>query len=255
MGEINAVIVDIEGVIRKSENVFHHAYEQALASVNLKLISLPEETWKLRGYKEFNSQKKFLESIYAIAKTKEDLTKILWKKDPVGYLNEIVKKAQPNKEAIEKMEEMYLKYLTTPVIMRRIPPVRAGKKGVKILKEDGYTVAALTNSSREVIEKWLELKHVDTRFDNVMGIEDFGTPKPSPDGILKMCKVLKTKPQNTVYVGDTEVDIIAAKSAGTMAVGINSGGSERRNLKILGATQVFGSVTDFALWLRNGGKL
>ena len=252
---IGAVIVDVEGVIRDSATVFHHAYEQALASANLRLISLPTETWKLRGYKELNSQKKMLETLYAIAKTNDDLTKILWKKKPVEYLNEINKKAQPSKEVLAKMEEAYVNYLITPVVMRRIPPVRAGKMGVKILKDDGYIVAALTNSSREVSEKWMELKKVGAHFDKLMGIEDVGVPKPAPDGIIKMCKHLKVKTKDTVYIGDTEADIIAAKSAGCIPVGVVSGGTERRTLRDLGATYTFKSVTEFALWLRNGGKI
>ena len=255
MNKFEAVIVDVEGVVRDSMNAFHHAYEQSLVSVRLKLNSLPEETWKLRGYKKLNSQKKILEALYVISKTNEDLTKILWKKDPVEYITELMKKTQPNRDTVEKMEETYLKYLITPGIMRRVPPIRAGKKGVKLLKEDGYAIAALTNSSREICEKWMSLKKVDTKFDCLMGIEDVGTPKPSPDGILKICKELKVKPKNAVYIGDTEVDIIAAKNAGCIPIGIVSGGSERKTLRDLGATYIFRSVTEFALWLRNGGKI
>ncbi|MEM2974039.1 MAG: hypothetical protein QW112_00200, partial [Candidatus Micrarchaeia archaeon] len=171
MGKIDAIIVDVEGVIRDSQTAFHHAYEQALSAVNVKLNSIPEETWRLRGYKELNSQKKILEALYSIAKTNEDLTKVFWKKRPVEYVAEIVKRVQPNRDVLEKMEEAYTRYLTTPIIMRRIPPVRAGKMGVKILKEDGYTVAALTNSSKGISAKWMELKKIIKSFDNIMGIE------------------------------------------------------------------------------------
>jgi len=198
-----------------------------------------------------NSRKKILGALYSIAKTNDDLTKILWKKKPVDYVSEVMKKSSPDKETMEKMEEAYHKYLTTPLVMRRVPPVRAGKMGVKILKDDGYKVAALTNSSRSISEKWMELKKVKGHFDSIMGSEDVDAPKPAPDGILKMCKTLKVKPKNTVYIGDTEADITAAKSAGCIPMGVISGGSERRTLRDLGATYVFSSVTEFALWLRN----
>ena len=255
MANIDAVIVDVEGVVRDSRNAFHHAYEYALSSVNLKLNAFPVETWKLRGYKELNSQKKILEALYALSKTNDDITKVFWKKKPVDYVTELMKKAQPNRETMEKLEESYVRYITTPSIMRRIPPVRAGKMGVKLLKEDGYVVAALTNSSRKISEKWMELKKIETKFDNLMGIEDVGMPKPSPDGIIKMCKALKVKPKSAIYVGDTEADIIAAKSAGVIPIGVISGGSERRTLRDLGATYIFKSVTELALWMRNGGKV
>jgi phosphoglycolate phosphatase-like HAD superfamily hydrolase len=140
-------------------------------------------------------------------------------------------------------------------VLRGVPPVRAGKRGVKLLKEDGYSVGALTNSSKVYNDSWLSHKKMHGHFDIVMSSDEAGALKPSPDGILRICEKLKVKPKTAVYAGDSEVDMIAAKSAGCIPVGITSGATERRRMRDLGATYVFDSLNDFALWLRRGSKL
>lgn len=251
---LKAVIVDMEGVVRDSRNAFHHAYEHALSSVGLRLDSYPAETWRLRGHREFNQQRAFLRLLYALAKSGEDITHIFWKKHPIDHLNSIVKEHAPNRELLEKMEDVYIRFLTSPRILRRIPPVRAGKIGVKLLVEDGIPVGALTNSGRNYNDAWIMQKKMAGHFCLILSADDVGAPKPAPDGILKACERMKVKPKDVVHAGDTEVDIVAAVKAGCIPIGIKSGGTEARTLRALGATHVFDSLTDFALWWRRGGK-
>ncbi len=252
---MDAVLTDLEGVVRDSKNAFHHAYEHSLGSVGLRLVSYPDETWKLKGYQEFNSTKSFLKALYSIAKNGEDLTRVFWKKYPTEYVNELIKKNGPNKEVMEKLENSYKRYVLSPRVLRRIPPVRAGKIGVKLLREDGYKVGAVTNSPADYNSAWIAHKKLTKHFDVMITAEDVGAPKPAPDSILKACSKLGVKPKNAVYAGDTEADIIAAKSAGLIPIGIMSGGTERRMLKELGAAYVFKNLTEFALWVRHGGKI
>lgn len=255
MPMVKAIIVDMEGVVRDSRNAFHHAYEYALASVGLRLNSYPAETWKLRGYQEFNSLRGFMKVLYALTKSGDDVTKVFWKKHVIEYLNGVVKDNSPSREALDMMEANYLRFLMSPRILRRIPPVRAGKIGVKLFKEDGIPVGVLTNSQKRYNDAWLEHKKMNDHFDLVMSAEEVGAPKPAPDGILAVCEKMKVKPKDAAYAGDTEADIVAAVKAGCIPVGIMSGGTDRKTLRALGATYVFDDLTDFALWRRRGGKL
>jgi len=254
MPMVKAIIVDMEGVVRDSRNAFHHAYEYALSSVGLRLNSYPAETWKLRGYQEFNSLRNFLKLIYALSKSNEDITKVFWKKHVTEYLNGVMKEHVPPREIVDAMEANHLRFLMSPRTMRRIPPVRAGKIGVKLFKEDGLPVGVLTNSQKKYNDAWIEHKKMQDHFDLVVCSEEVGSPKPAPDGILAVCEKMKVKPKDAIYAGDTEADIIAAVKAGCMPIGIMSGGTDRKTLRALGATYVFDDLTDFALWHRRGGK-
>jgi N-acetyl-D-muramate 6-phosphate phosphatase len=48
--------------------------------------------------------------------------------------------------------------------------------------------------------------------------DDAPQPKPSPATLLMACKKVGVKPQNCMYVGDAERDIIAGKAAGMQTV-------------------------------------
>ncbi|WP_251081456.1 HAD family hydrolase, partial [Frankia sp. Mgl5] len=58
-------------------------------------------------------------------------------------------------------------------------------------------------------------------FPVVITGDDVAEPKPHPEGILLAMKLLQAEPQTTLYVGDSDSDIKAAKAAGVTSVGVN----------------------------------
>jgi phosphoglycolate phosphatase len=48
--------------------------------------------------------------------------------------------------------------------------------------------------------------------------DDTGKRKPSPDGLKLACKKTNTLPQESIYIGDHSIDIIAGKAAGMKTV-------------------------------------
>ncbi len=59
--------------------------------------------------------------------------------------------------------------------------------------------------------------------------------KPSPDGIFAILKELNASPEETLYVGDSEVDVQTAKNAGLFCVGVTWGFREKNVLEREGA--------------------
>ena len=59
--------------------------------------------------------------------------------------------------------------------------------------------------------------------------------KPAPDSVLKAMKILGTKPENTLYVGDSDVDIQTAKNSNLKSVGVTWGFRDRELLEKEGA--------------------
>jgi len=51
-------------------------------------------------------------------------------------------------------------------------------------------------------------------FDLVVSSDDVDRPKPFPDPLIKIIEHFKIEAYNTLYVGDSELDEIAAKAAG-----------------------------------------
>lgn len=80
-----------------------------------------------------------------------------------------------------------------------------------------YSLGVVTSTYKKVAVNLLDNFGISKYLDVVVG-GDETTPKPAPDSILKACEEIKVRPENAIYVGDTDADIGAGKSAGCTAV-------------------------------------
>lgn len=59
--------------------------------------------------------------------------------------------------------------------------------------------------------------------------------KPAPDSVIKAMEILGAKPDNTIYVGDSDVDIQTAKNSHLKSVGVTWGFRDKKILEKEGA--------------------
>lgn len=71
--------------------------------------------------------------------------------------------------------------------------------------------------------------------------------KPDPDVFLAAAKLLTVSITSSVVVGDSVWDMLAARRAGALAVGLLSGGYGREELESAGACRVYNDPADL-LW-------
>jgi HAD superfamily hydrolase (TIGR01549 family) len=213
------------------------------------LYATSAETWKLRSYRDLNSQREFLKALYCLGKKGIRPAQVTWKKDPVGYVKEIIEKVSPSEKTMDLVERSYEEYITNSNFIKRVHPIRAGKKAVKLLRAEGHTVCAITNSHRSHIEPWLKQRKV--QFDLLICGDDVKNKKPSPDPLLKVCAALGINPHEIVYIGDTEVDVLAAVNCGAVPLAVYSEGSEKKTLRSLGAKKIYDNLMHFYLDLKS----
>ncbi|HKJ05343.1 MAG TPA: HAD family hydrolase [Geopsychrobacteraceae bacterium] len=81
-----------------------------------------------------------------------------------------------------------------------------------------YPLAVATNRGRSIqpILEHFELKHF---FSVIINRCDVTRPKPDPDMLLLAARRLKLPPKDCLFIGDSELDQLAAKSAGITFVG------------------------------------
>lgn len=89
---------------------------------------------------------------------------------------------------------------------------------LKTLKKNNYQTALVTSSHRRVVKLFLSKNNIDTFFDCTFAWEDTQNNKPHPEPLLEALKRLNSKPENSVMIGDSDVDILAAKAARVMSV-------------------------------------
>ncbi len=76
-----------------------------------------------------------------------------------------------------------------------------------------YKTAIATNRS-DTMDQVLSEHQLEGYFDLVVSSLDVDRPKPYPDPLLKILEHFAVKANNTLYVGDSELDQMAAKAAG-----------------------------------------
>lgn len=79
-------------------------------------------------------------------------------------------------------------------------------------KKLGIATGRPKNEAKYVIKK----NNLEKIFDNIVALEDVKNGKPDPDSINAVIKLLNLK--NTVYIGDSPSDVLAAKAAGIPSI-------------------------------------
>jgi HAD superfamily hydrolase (TIGR01509 family) len=85
---------------------------------------------------------------------------------------------------------------------------------VEIIKSLPVKKAICSLNSHEIIDRLLEKYDLENQFDIVMGIEDVNNPKPFPEGINEIMKKMNIRKMDTVFIGDSWTDRLAALLAG-----------------------------------------
>ena len=113
-----------------------------------------------------------------------------------------------------------------------IPAVVAELKGRKI------KTAVLTNKPDPVAALVIRGLFAPASFDLVLG-ERPGLPrKPDPASTWEILSQLDRTPRDTVFVGDSEIDMETARAAGCHALGVSWGYRDRAVLEAAGAGRI-----------------
>jgi len=118
-----------------------------------------------------------------------------------------------SKEQVDEIVQFYRAY-SNDLIEQGLLAYPGAKDVLAFLKKKNITVGVVTSKMRKVALHHLELTGLAPYIDGMIGYEDVKEHKPSPEPIEKALALFNAKKNSTVYVGDHENDIIAAKKAG-----------------------------------------
>ena len=101
---------------------------------------------------------------------------------------------------------------------------------LKQMKNNGVLVSLLTTKIQEQAEAILHHFALAKYFDVIMGRRKDIPVKPSPVPLLKICSDLGVKPEESMMIGDTELDVNCGKNAGTKTCAVSYGYREKELL-------------------------
>jgi N-acetyl-D-muramate 6-phosphate phosphatase len=118
------------------------------------------------------------------------------------------------------------------------------------LESDGIAWGVVTNKFERFARPLIDLLGLGERAGVVVGGDTCPRPKPFPDSLLHAAQVLGVAPKETLYVGDDERDVQAARAAGMPVIVAGYGylGSDRPPA-LWGADAIIESPRGITEWI------
>jgi predicted PurR-regulated permease PerM/phosphoglycolate phosphatase-like HAD superfamily hydrolase len=219
-GEIDAVLFDLDGTLVETD-------DQAVERLTRRLRCL---NWFLPGRNAARAARRILMAAEGPA------NRCLTLLDRFGLDDDVLDLGN---------RLCRLRGLDTPINFRAVDGV------VETLHDLGrrYHLAIVTTRSRLDAEVFVSQHGLDELVKVVVGREDTWRIKPHPDPIRYAAKELGVPVERCLMVGDTRVDVLAARSAGARSVGVLSGFGEEKDLDRAGADMIVQSASRLQNWM------
>lgn len=114
-----------------------------------------------------------------------------------------------------------------------IRPYPSAVASLEALRAAGVKTGVVSN--RKFARKVLDATKLAPYMDVIIGLEDVTKAKPAPEALHTAMARLGVSPEETIYVGDTDIDMQAAMAAGVRGVGMTTGNFEAAALIDAGA--------------------
>lgn len=145
--------------------------------------------------------------------------------------------AEQAQELQERHAKAYLRYRDT------IPPLPGARELLQHLSNTKVPYAIATSGRREGAEPALKKLGVPEDVP-VVTRQEVPHAKPDPDLFLRAAERLNVPIEHAVVVGDSVWDLLAARRAGCLGIGVLSGGYGNDELQQAGAYRVYQDPAD-----------
>jgi len=108
------------------------------------------------------------------------------------------------------------------------------------LKKKGLKIGIITRNCKEAVK--IGLGKNNFAYDLLLTRDDIRPVKPEPHSLEKALKVLKSKAEETIMVGDHPIDIKVGKKVGVKTVAVLSGKKTKEDFKELKPDLIISSV-------------
>jgi len=136
-----------------------------------------------------------------------------------------------NNELFYKSLAIFLEYYKNNLCVKTTPYPNV-KTTLQALKSDGYKLAIITNKPFDFIKPILQQLELDNLFELCIGGDSLSEKKPSPLPLEYVCKKLHTKPRNTLMIGDSKNDILAAQAASIQSIAVSYGYNYGEDIRV-----------------------
>jgi len=216
---IKAVIFDLDGTILDSIDTYWYAFNAAVATFKLQPVNK--------------------ERLLVLMSQGANLAEILCSFYPTLRL-------ETGSNMVERIKaEIRKQYLVHGGDEVRL--TSGTQELLRLLRLRGLKIGIVTSRAIPPGRQWEELEKLQVaHFFDAMVTGAEAPRKPAPDTIIECLKRLKLLPEEAIFVGDSQADMMAAKAAGLRTVAVTTGVSHKEVLLEESPDFIFNNLLDFA---------
>ncbi len=177
---------------------------------------------------------------YALTKYGFPARSVAEVRDFVGNgIGKLIERAVPNGteedivyEVLESFKIYYNIHCTD-----KTKPYDGIKSFIKYIRNEGCLTAVVSNKADFAVQE-LCINYFTNCFDFIVGEREGIGRKPNPDSIFEVLDKLKIKKEDSVYIGDSDIDIATAANAGIDIISVDWGFRSRDFLQDNGAVTI-----------------
>lgn len=121
--------------------------------------------------------------------------------------------------------------------LRKTKPYTGIIELVTALQQKGLKLAVVTNKAHEIANTMVETIFPHTFLYTYGGSIDY-PHKPNPAIVYRVIDQMNSKPEECVFIGDSDVDIVTGKNANIKTIGVTWGFRKRQELEKHGADAI-----------------
>ena len=123
------------------------------------------------------------------------------------------------------------------------------REGLTTLHASGFLLACVTNKAARFTEPLLRSTGLAAFFSAIVSGDSVARKKPAPDPLLAACERLGVGPGETLMIGDSANDALAARAAGCAVLLVPYGYSEAVNVQCIDCDGIVPSLLHLAGFL------
>jgi len=147
-----------------------------------------------------------------------------------------------NPELFEKALKIFFDFYSKNLVVKTVTYPHV-KETLKHLKKD-YTLAIVTNKPFDFVKPILEALELTDLFELILGGDSLEEKKPHPLPLLHVCETLGFTIEESVMVGDSKNDILAANACNMQSIGLTYGYNYGEAISIYNPDAVFDDFSD-----------
>lgn len=153
-------------------------------------------------------------------------------------------------ELAERLQQLHAEAYSK--VVSQVRPLPGATKLLNSLTQFGVPWAIATSGRNDFARKTIQVLEINGEFP-IITRDQVKHAKPDPDLFIAAAEHLKVDIQNSVVVGDSVWDLLAAQRARALGIGLLSGGYGEDELEKAGAYRVYQDPNDLLLHIDEVG--